>query len=86
MSTSVLLRVRPAEPIDPERWTGEVPEAIAAVLTAAGQPASTNLVHGDDGPVRLRFQIGGGDRVEVGRELCTRLTALGYEANVCFSP
>lgn len=86
MSTSVLLRVTPTEPIDPDRWAGEVPEGIAAVLTAAGQPDKAGLVHRGSGPVRLLFQLSGPNRVEAGQRLEKQLRHLRYEADLSFSP
>jgi hypothetical protein len=85
VATSVLLRVTPTQPIDPERWAGPVPEDIAAVLREAGQPDRAGLVHGPTGPVRLRFQLTGPDRVEVGLRLEAEFRRLGYDADVSFS-
>ena len=73
-------------PIDPDRWTGLVPEDVAAVLRAAGQPDRAGLEHRRSGPVRLRFHLSGPNRVEAGQRLEERLRQLGYEADVSFSP
>lgn len=86
MSTSVVLRVTPAEPIEPDRWAGEVPQDIVAVLRAAGQPDRAGLVQRGSGLVRLRFQLSGLDRVEAGQRLEEQLRHLGYEADLSFSP
>ena len=86
MSTSAVLRVTPAEPIDPDRWAGEVPEDIAAVLRAAGQPDKAGLVQRGSGLVRLRFQLSGPNRVEAGQRLEKHLRHLRYEADLSFSP
>jgi len=86
VSTSVLLSVTPAEPIDPQRWTGPVPEDIATVLRAAGQPVNAGLISTGGGPVRWRFQLSGPDRVAAGLRLEAVLRQLGYQADVGFSP
>ena len=40
VSTSVVLAVTPKQPIDPDRYMGEVPADVAAALVAAGQAGS----------------------------------------------
>lgn len=86
VSTSVVLRVTPSEPIDPDRYMGEVPEEIAAALSASGQPLKPGLWCPRSGPVRLLFQLSGPDRVAAGRRLLDELRLLGYEADLTFSP
>ena len=86
MSTSVVLRVTPAEPIDPDRRTVEVPEDIAAALTAAGQPCAPGLWVPHGGPVRLLFQLSGPDRVAAGQRLLAEVRRMGLEADLSFSP
>jgi hypothetical protein len=86
VSTSVVLAVTPAEPIDPDRRSVQVPDDIAAAMAAAGQPRSPGLwvPHGD-GPVRLVFQLSGLDRVAAGQWLLDEMRRLGYEADLSFS-
>jgi hypothetical protein len=86
VSTSVVLSVRPGKPIDPDRYTGEVPDDIAAALTASGQPVRPGLWCPSSGPVRLLFQLSGPDRVAAGLRLVDQVRLLGYEADLSFSP
>ncbi|TFV62500.1 hypothetical protein E4P41_06965 [Geodermatophilus sp. DF01-2] len=86
MSTSVVLSVTPAEPIDPERHTVGVPDDIAAALTAAGQPRAPGSWVPRSGPVRLLFQLSGPDRVAAGQRLLAEVRRMGYEADLSFSP
>ena len=86
VSTSVVLSVTPAEPIDPDRQTVEVPDDIAAALTAAGQLRAPALWVPRSGPVRLLFQLGGPDRVATGQRLLDEVRRMGYEADLSFSP
>lgn len=86
MSTTVVLTVTPAEPVDPDRFVGEVPEDIAAALTALGQPPEAALVRSGSGPVRFTFHLRGPGRVVAGQRVSRQLRHLGYEADVCFSP
>lgn len=86
VSTSVVLSVTPAEPVDPDRRTVEVPDDIAAALTAAGQLRAPGLVVPRRGPVRLLFQLSGPDRVAAGQRLLAELRHMGYEADLPYSP
>jgi hypothetical protein len=86
VSTSVVLSVTPAEPIDPDRHTVGVPDDIAAALTAAGQPRAPGLWVPRSGPVRLLFQLSGPDRVAAGQRLLAEVRRMGYEADLSFSP
>ena len=86
MATSVVLSVEPSEPIDPDRYTGDLPEDIAAALTASGQPLKPGLWRPRSGPVRLLFHLSGPDRVAAGQRLLDELRLLGYEADLSFSP
>ncbi|MDP5183256.1 hypothetical protein QOZ88_11455 [Blastococcus sp. BMG 814] len=86
MSTSVVLSVMPSEPIDPDRYMGDVPDDIAAALTAAGQPRSPGLWVPRSGPVRLLFQLSGPDRVVAGQRLVEQVRLMGYEADLSLAP
>ena len=86
VSTSVVLSVTPSEPIDADRYTGEVPEEIAAALTASGQLLKPGLWCPHSGPVRLLFQLSGPDRVAAGQRLLEELRLLGYQADLTISP
>ena len=86
VSTSVVLSVTPRVPIDPDRYTGEVPDDVAAALTASGQPLEPGLWCPRGGPVRLLFGIGGADRVGAGQRLLDAVRQMGYEADLSFSP
>jgi len=86
VSTSVVLSVTPAVPVDPHRRAVEVPDDIAAALTAAGQLRSPGLWVPRSGPVRLLFQLGGPDRVGAGQRLLDEVRGMGYEAELSFSP
>ncbi len=86
VSTSVVLSVTPGEAIDPDRYTGEVPEEITAALTASGQPLKPGLWCPRSGPVRLLFQLSGPDRLAAGQRLLDELRLLGYQADLTFSP
>jgi putative flippase GtrA len=86
VSTSVVLSVTPREPVDPDRYTGEVPDDIAAALTSCGQPVRPGLWCPRSGPVRLLFELSGADRVAAGQRLLGRLLLMGYEAKLSFSP
>jgi hypothetical protein len=86
VSTSVGLSVTPGESIDPDRYTGEVPDDIAAALTASGQPLTPGLWYPRSGPVRLLFQLSGPDRVAAGKRLLHQVRLMGYEADLSFSP
>jgi hypothetical protein len=86
VSTSVVLSVMPREPIDPGRFTGEVPDDIAGALRASGQPLGPGLWCPRSGPVRLLFQLSGPDRVAAGRRLLDEVRRMGYEADLSFSP
>ncbi|WP_092196545.1 hypothetical protein [Blastococcus tunisiensis] len=86
MSTSVVLTVTPAVPIDPDRRTVEVPDDVAAALAAAGQPRAPGLWVPRSGPARLLFQLSGRDRVSAGQRLLDELRRMGYEADISFSP
>ncbi len=86
MSTSVVLSVTPAVPIDPDRGAVEVPDDIAAALTDAGQPVAPGLWVPHRGPVRLLFQLSGPDRVSAGQLLLVEVRRMGYEADLSFSP
>lgn len=86
MPTSVVLSVTPAGPIDPARHTVEVPDDIAAALTAAGQPRAPGLWVPRSGPVRLLFHLSGPDRLSAGQRLLEQLRLLGYDADLSISP
>ena len=86
VSTSVVLSVTPSETIDHDRYTGEVPDDIAAALTASGQPLEPGLWCQRSGPVRLLFQLSGADRVAAGERLLDEVRLMGYEADLSFSP
>jgi hypothetical protein len=86
VSTSVVLSVTPSEPPDPDRFTGEVPEDIAAALAAAGQLSGPGLWCPRNGPVRLLFQLSGPDRVAAGHRLVDEMRLMGCEADLSFSP
>ena len=86
VSTSVVLSVTPRERIDPDRFTGEIPDDIAAALGASGQPLQPGLWRPRSGPVRLLFHLSGTDRVAAGQELLRRMREMGYEADLSFSP
>jgi hypothetical protein len=86
VSTSVVLSVTPGEPIDPDRYTGEVPDDIAAALTASGQALAPGLWCPRRGPVRLLFKLSGPDRVAAGQRLVEQVRLMGYEADLSFSP
>lgn len=86
VSTSVVLSVTPREPIDPERFTGELPDDIAAALTASRQRLEPGLWCPRNGRVRFLFQLSGPDRVAAGRRLVAEVRRLGYEADLSFSP
>jgi hypothetical protein len=86
VSASVVLSVTPRRPIDPDRFTVEVPEDIAAALTASGQSLRPGLWCPRSGPVRLLFQLSGPDRVAAGQRLSAELRRLGYDADLTFSP
>jgi hypothetical protein len=86
VSTSVVLSVTPAEPIDPDRHSVGVPDDIAAALTAAGQSRAPGLWVPRSGPVRLLFQLSGPDRVAAGQRLLAEVRRMGYEADLSFSP
>ncbi len=86
MSTSVVLSVTPNRPIDPDRYTGEVPDDIAAALMACGQPSQPGLWCPRGGPVQLLFQLSGPDRVAAGQRLLDEVRLLGYEADLSFLP
>lgn len=86
VATSVVLSVTPGEPVDPERYTGEVPDDLAAALTACGQPLEPGLWCPRSGPVRLLFQLGGPDRVAAGQRLVDEVRLMGYDADLIFSP
>ena len=85
VSTSVVLAVTPKQPIDPDRYTGDVPADVSAALTAAGQAVKAGL-RCSRGQCRLLFQLSGRDRVEMGQRLEVQLRELGYDADVSFSP
>lgn len=86
VSTSVVLSVTPAVPIDPDRRAVEVPDDIAAALAAAGQPPASGLWVPHGGPVRLLFQLSGADRVAAGQRLLDGVRHMGYQAELSFSP
>ncbi len=86
MSTSVVLSVTPREPVHPDRYTGDVPDDIAAAMTASGQPLEPGLWCPGSGPVRLLFQIRGPDRVAAGQRLLDEVRRMGYQADLSFSP
>ncbi|SNR92341.1 hypothetical protein [Blastococcus mobilis] len=86
MSTSVVLSVTPRDPLDPDRFTGEVPADIAAALAAAGQPPPPGLWCPRNGPVRLLFQLSGPDRVAAGQRLVDEMSFMEYEADLSLSP
>ncbi|MCF6743465.1 hypothetical protein E9529_04095 [Blastococcus sp. KM273128] len=85
MSTSVVLSVTPAEPVDPDRRSVDVPDDVAAALAAEGQPGNPGLYVPRSGPVRLLFQLSGPDRVAAGRRLVAGLRRLGYAADLSIS-
>jgi len=85
VSTSVVLSVTPSEPVDPDRFTGGVPDDIAAALAAAGQVSGPGLWCPRNGPVRLLFQLSGRDRVAAGHRLVDELRLRGYEADLSVS-
>ena len=85
VSTSVVLSVTPREPVEPDRWTGEVPADVAAALVARGQRVAPGLWRPHSGAVRLLFQLGGPDRVPAGQQLLTELRQLGYDADLSVS-
>ena len=82
MSTSVVLAVTPKQPLDPDRWFGDVPVDVAAALMAAGQPVKAGLWRPRVGQCRLLFQLRGRDRIEQGQRLEDELRELGYDADV----
>lgn len=86
VSTSVVLSVTPREPVDPDRFTGEIPDDVAAALTTSGQPLQPGLWRPRSGPVRLLFHLRGADRLAVGHELLRAVRSMGYEADLSFSP
>jgi hypothetical protein len=86
VSTSVVLSVTPREPIHPDRYTGDVPDDIAAALTASGQPLEPGLWCPGSGPVRLLFQLSGPDRVAAGQRLLDEVRLMGYQTDLSFSP
>ncbi len=86
VSTSVVLSVTPREAVHPDCYTGDVPDEVAAALTAAGQPADPGLWCPAHGPVRLLFQLSGPDRIAAGRRLLDELRLMGYEVDLSFSP
>jgi hypothetical protein len=86
VATSVVLSVTPRDPIDPDRFTGDVPDDVAAALTAAGQPTEPGLWRPHDGPVRLLFHLNGPDRVAAGQRLLDEVRLMGYRADLSFSP
>lgn len=85
VSTSVVLAVTPKQPIDPDRYWGEVPADVAAALVAAGQAVKAGLWHSRSGQCRMLFQLSGRDRVEMGHRLEGQLRELGYGADVSIS-
>ncbi|MCF6735728.1 hypothetical protein [Blastococcus sp. KM273129] len=85
MSTSVVLSVAPAEPVDPERRTVGVPDDVAAALAAEGQAVGPGLWVPHRGPVRLLFQLSGPDRVAAGQRLLAEVRRLGYAADLSIS-
>ena len=85
VSTSVVLSVTPAEPVDPDRSPVQVPDDVAAALAVAGQRRDPGLWRPRSGPVRLLFQLSGPDRVAAGRRLVEELRLLGYEADLSIS-
>lgn len=82
MSTRVVLEVTTHAPIDPDRHVNEVPDDLAAALTAAGQSLSHGLAQHGGGPWRLRFQLSGPDRLAVGRTLLENVQGLGFDATL----
>ena len=86
VSTSVVLSVTPVPPIDPDCHPVQVPDDIAAALTAAGQLRAPGLWVPRSGPVRLLFQLSGPDRVAAGQRLLDEVRRMGYEADLSFSP
>ena len=82
MSTSVVLAVTPKQPLDPDRWFGDVPADVAAALMAHGQSVKAGLWRPRAGRCRLLFQLSGRDRVEQGQRLQDALRELGYAADV----
>ena len=80
-----MLSVTPVEPVDPERHTGEVPDDLAAALTAAGQLPAPGLWVPRTGPLRLLFQLSGPDRVGAGRRLVEEIRLMGYQADLSIS-
>lgn len=85
VSTSVVLSVTPRDPIDPDRYSGQVPGDVAAALSASGQPLRPGLWCPRSGPVRLLFQLGGPDRVTAGQRLLDQVRLMGYEADLSIS-
>ncbi|MGY1722160.1 hypothetical protein [Blastococcus sp. SYSU DS0533] len=85
MSTSVVLSVTPAEPVDPDARAVEVPDDIAAALGAVGQPGSPGLWVPRRGPVQLLLQLSGPDRVAAGRRLLAEVRGMGYAAELSVS-
>jgi hypothetical protein len=85
VSTSVTLIVTPRAAIDPDRYTGEVPPDISAVLRASGQPEEPGLWCPGSGPARLLFQLSGPDRLTAGQRMVDDLRLLGYAAELSIS-
>lgn len=85
VSTSVVLSVTPREPIDQARYTGAVPDDLAAALRACSQAPDPGLWSPRSGPVRLLFQLSGPDRVTAGQRLLRDLRLLGYEVDLSIS-
>ena len=76
----------PRAPVHPDRYTGDVPDDIAAALTASGQPLEPGLWCPGSGPVRLLFHLSGPDRVAAGQRLLDELRRMGYQTDLSFSP
>ena len=81
----MVLAVTPKQPVDPDRYMGDVPADVAAALLAAGQAVQAGLWSGSSGPCRLLFKLSGADRVEVGHRLEGQLRKLGYAADLSIS-
>ena len=79
MATTVSLEVALVGEHDLDRDVAAPPGLLAAVA-AEGQDTALGLVQRAHGPVRLRFQITGADRVAVGQRLQERLRGAGYDA------
>lgn len=85
VATSVSLEVTATTEVDDNRSVVPPAEVLRAVA-AAGQPTCHGMSRRGQQPWRFRFHLTGPGRVAAGKTLEAELRAMGYEADVSFSP